>query len=411
MANAPPAAAGNGTGLIATSQAPPVVRQRDPPTFNGLDGQDVDDWLDEFGRVCRHNRWDDSSKLNNVAFYLSSVAKTWFLNHEAEFQSWEQFAGRLRDLFGRPAFRKIDAEQQLSSRTQQPEESYMSYVEDVLSLCKRCNPDMSDAEKIRYILKGVREDAFQLLMGKDFTTVDEILAFCKKLQDARNLRNRATYLQYGATTDIVSLDNLRTLIREIVREELSRQMPTVQQAQRETPTFVQSIVRDELASAMGPCTVPHRTVPQPTYADIVRSNSPTEPTTAAMSQVASVLPFAQPPASFPVAQARRRITCYYCGIPGHTMRVCRKRQREEFWPGRSSFRPPQNYANPRYESGPFDYTRESSYFLPPRNDSSGEPCSGDYAPRPRRPRSPGGRWRSTSRSPARLRSPPPRGNT
>lgn len=420
MANAPPSPAGNGSvtgGPTAALTAPaPVVRQRDPPTFNGIDGQDVDDWLDEFDRVCRHNRWDDSSKLNNVAFYLSGVAKTWFLNHETEFQAWERFSSRLRDLFGRPAFRKSDAEQKLSTRAQHVDESYMSYIEDILSLCKRCNPEMPDGEKIRYILKGIREDAFQLILAKDLTTVAEILALCKKLQDARNLRTKEAHLQYGSS-EIVSLDNLRLLIREIVREEISRLSPACHFPQTESTALVQAIVQEELASAIGQ----NRSTPlQQSYADVVKSNIPVCPTTAAVSQARQqsaaytppVVPVPQLPLSVPVNQPRPRPTCYYCGIPGHTMRFCRRRQREAYWGGRPQFAPTAPYADAPSQDRPLRYANDRYYYpSPPNATSSSGFRNGEYASYAHRSRSPGDRRRSLSRSPVRLTSPPPqRGN-
>lgn len=410
----PPAAAGNGTvpAALATTSAPttPIVRQRDPPVFSGLDGQDVDDWLDEFGRVCRHNRWDDGSKLINVAFYLGGVAKTWFLNHEGEFRDWDQFANRFRDLFGRPAFRKLDAEEKLSSRIQQNEESYMSYIEDILSLCKRSNPDMTDAEKIRCILRGIREDAFQLIMSKDFATVTEILAFCKKLQDARNLRNREIYLNYGAANSTSSLSDLRLLIREIVREELARAETTNSYRNTQEPaTLVQSIVHEEIANALAQSPPPTRHM---SYADVVRSNLPEaylpKPTIAAVMQEPNTPPYPRP-APMPAARLRRQLTCYYCGIPGHIMRFCRRRQREEYWSGQR-FAQPSSFANERFSDRPPGYLDGRSYYGS-NGMSSGDVQGTRYASSPRRSRSPGGQRRSLSRSPVRLMSPPPRGNT
>lgn len=414
--NTAPTAAGNGISPPPPTPPAPVVRQRDPPTFSGVDAHDVHDWLDEFDRVCRHNRWDNASKLNNVAFYLSSVAKTWFLNHENEFQDWNQFAQKFRDLFGRPASRKLDAEQSLCSRVQRPEEPYTSFIEDILSLCKRCNPEMSDAEKIRYILKGIREDAFQLLVGKGFTTVSEVLAFCKTLQDARNLRNRETYVQYTTGIEAVTLDTLRTLIREIVREEVSRHASNSHTTPNERPSLVQSLVQEEIASAMAQ----HSSVPlQPSYADIVRSTMPTRPSVAALSQEEPRYPARQPisPPVPPLSQFRRRLACYYCGIPGHTIRVCRRRQRDEVWAGRTTVYATQ----PPYRDNNFGREDDRSalrfqdryYYSTPQNETPGigfRGGNGDYFPARRRSRSPGARRRSQSNSPARLQSPPPRGN-
>lgn len=105
-------------------------------------------------------------KLNNVIFYLTDVANLWFRNHEAEIETWATFKASFTEVFGRPAVRKLRAEQRLRERAQQAGETFTSYIEDVVDLCKRVNSSMPDAEKIKHILKGIEEDAFQMLLGK-----------------------------------------------------------------------------------------------------------------------------------------------------------------------------------------------------------------------------------------------------
>ncbi|CAN7939186.1 unnamed protein product [Ixodes hexagonus] len=134
-------------------------RQRDPKVFAGLREEDVEDGLDSFNRVSVYNRWDDPIKLANVIFYLSDVAKTWFLNHEKEIPDWGAFATKLKDIFGTPTSRKENAKQKLETR-QQGEETYTSYIEDVLALCRRVNSEMQESERVRHILKGIAEPAF-----------------------------------------------------------------------------------------------------------------------------------------------------------------------------------------------------------------------------------------------------------
>lgn len=141
-------------GSRVCPQLLPVPRRRDPPVFNGPDSQDVDGLLN-CSAVFAITR-GGTSKLYNVVFYLCGVTKTWFFEEEfwegegctkESFETGHSFlAGcRFHGLFGRPAFRKLDAEEKLSSRMQQPEESYMSYVEDMLLLCKCCNTNMTSA--------------------------------------------------------------------------------------------------------------------------------------------------------------------------------------------------------------------------------------------------------------------------
>lgn len=95
-----------GSNPAGASPAAPLAfavttRQRDPPHFAGLRGEDADDWLDQYARVSAYNRWDDASKLQNVAFSLDEVAKTWFLKNEGRIADWADFCQQLRQIFTR----------------------------------------------------------------------------------------------------------------------------------------------------------------------------------------------------------------------------------------------------------------------------------------------------------------------
>lgn len=145
---------------------PGVVRLRDPSIFNCTDDQDVEDWLVSYERVSTHNNWDDQIKLDSMIFYLAGVANLWFRNHEADLTTWSQFTTNFTEVFGRPAVRKLRAEQRLRERAQQSGENITSYIEDVVDLCKRVDRTMAEADRIRHILKGIDDDAFQMLLAK-----------------------------------------------------------------------------------------------------------------------------------------------------------------------------------------------------------------------------------------------------
>ncbi|XP_077553148.1 uncharacterized protein LOC144167878 [Haemaphysalis longicornis] len=97
-----------GSNPTGASAAPPAfavtTRQRDPPFFYGLRGEDVDDWLDTYVR-------------------------------------------KLRKAFGSPAHRSDVAKRKLSGRIQPSEETYASYIEDVVALCRRVDESMPEADK------------------------------------------------------------------------------------------------------------------------------------------------------------------------------------------------------------------------------------------------------------------------
>lgn len=104
------------SGAEASYAHPPALRQCDPPTFSGIELEDVDDWRERIERTGRFKRRDAETQLNNVIFSLSGVAWTWSINHEADFEDWTAFPTRFRILFGRPASRVSEAQQKLSFR-------------------------------------------------------------------------------------------------------------------------------------------------------------------------------------------------------------------------------------------------------------------------------------------------------
>ncbi|CAN7949532.1 unnamed protein product, partial [Ixodes pacificus] len=127
-------------------------RQRDPKAFAGLRDEDIEDRIESFERLA------------NVAFYLVDVAKTWFLNHEDEIPNWTSFTTKIREIFGTPTSRKENAKKKLQHRQQQNEETYTSYIEDVLTLCRRADADMRESDRVRHILKGIADTAFNVFL-------------------------------------------------------------------------------------------------------------------------------------------------------------------------------------------------------------------------------------------------------
>lgn len=73
---------------------------REPRSFAGQAGEDVDDWLTHYERVSRYNRWDSVAKLANVVFFLTETALLWYENHEDTLTTWERFVEELKLCFG-----------------------------------------------------------------------------------------------------------------------------------------------------------------------------------------------------------------------------------------------------------------------------------------------------------------------
>ncbi|UYV68469.1 GLE1 [Cordylochernes scorpioides] len=113
----------------------PCQRQRDPSTFSGDGNINPGQWLKEYERVSKYNRWDETMKLANVVFYLNGTAGRWFDNNEESLNSWRSFEDAFRSVFGLQEDSARRAEEVLKSRAQKAEESSESYIQEILSLC------------------------------------------------------------------------------------------------------------------------------------------------------------------------------------------------------------------------------------------------------------------------------------
>lgn len=201
---------------------------KEPPSFAGTGGEDVDEWLKQYRRVSKHNGWDSTSQLSNVVFSLTNTALMWYDNHENTLTTWDTFVQELKRCFGDSAARKKRAEQTLSQRAQLSGETCTMYIEEVLKLCRLVDSSMSDEDKVGHLLKGIAEDVYQFLIAKEnLTSVADVIQHCRTFEALKMRRvapkfGRLANVPTLACVDASTPSDLSSTIRQIVREELLR---------------------------------------------------------------------------------------------------------------------------------------------------------------------------------------------
>ncbi|XP_049527645.1 uncharacterized protein LOC125947271 [Dermacentor silvarum] len=95
--------------------------------------------------LCQQSRNLEESQVGSDYYAGSPVAR--LHTHEEEITSWDLFKEKLRDLFGNPLGRQLNAKKALATRVQTSTESYMSYIFDVFALCSKADPNKLEDEK------------------------------------------------------------------------------------------------------------------------------------------------------------------------------------------------------------------------------------------------------------------------
>ncbi|GBM01969.1 hypothetical protein AVEN_14289-1 [Araneus ventricosus] len=304
----------DGTPTILTYQL-----FRNPCVFSGDEKQDASRWLKDFERIASYNHWDDQMKLANVVFYLADTARLWFDNNEDDFTNWAAFQESLENTFCRIEENRRQAERLLQIRAQLLGESSESYIQDVLSLCKRVNQSMSENEKIAHPMKGINEELYQILLVQDYSITKDLVERCHQIENLRRRRITKEKFQrlpnISAASSGLEEDDLKSLVRTLVREEIQRFFPKVQDLRLESAADVASIVRDEVMQALSPLSTPQR-----------RNTAPIRRSAlAGLQQRRIQRSNVAPPRKTDVWRTKDYVPlCFHCGRPGHVFRYCRE---------------------------------------------------------------------------------------
>lgn len=334
-----PAQGEDASGSSAPTPTVILAQPRDPGTFSGTDNTDVEDWLQLYERVSTSNHWNQTAMLANLIFYLAGTARVWFQTHEEELTTWDICKQKLTDLFGKPVGRQRAAQKDLASRAQTCTESYLTYIQDVLALCRKVDPRMSEADKVAHVIKGIADDAFHLLVFKNSSTVQAIITECRRFEEAKSRRIAHPFPRLPNTAATSTCEDLRSLptpnrsddIVHIIRREIEAASPIPTPTLgsdncQSTVSLIQTVVRQELANAglTNVCSIN-----RPDYASSTSVMRPRNVNTP---------PRYRNPAEWRTPDDKP--ICFTCGRIGHISRHCRSSWNSTPWPYLPSDRPP-----------------------------------------------------------------------
>lgn len=370
-------------------------------------------------------------RLSNVVFYLTSTALQWYENNEQALHTWGAFKTAITAAFGKLEERKQEALRKLNVRHQGYQENFSSYMQDVLYLCRRADPEMVEEDKVHHLLKGLSEYLFIGVAPQAFSSVSDLSQACRRLEDLRGRRictspaiPIASSLRCAGDGNFDS-DSLLALVRKVVREELAalghNQLSDVAVAAHpvhQNDNALRQMVHEEIQMAAATLTVPPRTYAEVCGSAPLPSSLPSRIGALPPEQVATTAPLvaqAQEQHTWEPMQERRTRTyyrpppiCFYCQAPGHIARFCFRRQ-EDLRRDRYATSSRVNYGPrfpPTYGSRPGSGWRQPPFGNSRFNaDDLGNVEGYDEQPKRRLTRSPSPYPRRRSRSPLHQTTP------
>ncbi|KAH7987791.1 hypothetical protein HPB51_026537 [Rhipicephalus microplus] len=220
---------------------------------------------------------------------------------------------------------KNRGEQTLSQRAQVTGETCTMYMEEVLKLCKSVHPLMTDEDKVGNLLKGISEDIYHYLIGKDdLQSANGIIPQYRKFKAPKARRISAEFGRLPNITTVTSIDvvpppsDLASTIRQIVREEIdhwSTAPPSIAHGHR----------------SFTPCGLPPASIISTGFVDsrtLVQSRRHayciSDPRNDSMQRSPADMAAWQdyPADHFQQRVGREPHVFFYCGVRGHIARFC-----------------------------------------------------------------------------------------
>jgi hypothetical protein len=213
----------------APLRAAPVVhvgnfREKDPPIFHGLPNEDVMEWSHQFQRVSLFNQWGPAQQLRHIEFSLEGVAARWLTGLHPRPETFDGLMGALQAAFRHHNY-ALELESQLRSRKMGPDEPVMSYCYDIIYLCSRVDPVMTEERKVQFIFQNMEPT----LMQKVYPHMDRMdtVELFRRLQahsQASLIAGRSIPVNQILPTPPASS---KTEIEKLVREEVTKSLEPI----------------------------------------------------------------------------------------------------------------------------------------------------------------------------------------
>jgi hypothetical protein len=152
-------------------------------TFHGLPSENPNDFTDKYEIAAISNHWSDQTRLNLFPAYLAGTALAWYQHYSKgrDITDWEQLKKVFIATFT-PAAQAQTLQAILEKKVQGRDQPVLSYFLEVMTLCKRHDPDIKDKQIIQYVIHGLRPEYCELILNETCDTVQQLEERLKKIE-------------------------------------------------------------------------------------------------------------------------------------------------------------------------------------------------------------------------------------
>lgn len=158
-------------------------------TFSGLPSEDVHEFLHKFKTASVCNHWTEKTKIELFPTHLTSTPYKWFSLYKQEHNTidWNDLEQEFVKAFS-PVALIEDLQTVLDNRTQGDNESPMQFLYEIIHLCKRIEPDMTDKKVIEHVIQGIKPEICNEIIKMENNTLGDLKDNLYKIETQYLLR-------------------------------------------------------------------------------------------------------------------------------------------------------------------------------------------------------------------------------
>ncbi|KAM7315286.1 uncharacterized protein ISCGN_005068 [Ixodes scapularis] len=172
------------------------------------------------------------------------------------------------------------------------------------------------SERVPHVLKGIADDAFQLLVFKDCTTMEAVVKECRRFEEAKKRRITANFVRLPNTTPTSTCEDTSLQadhIAKLIRRELEAMFPVntfTRPTEQQEPVLPVSAVQAVIRRKINRLHVP--TYPPGRRTSFTRLDYDSPPPNTSSNR--------RDPAAWRTPD--NRPICFQCNAVGHIARYC-----------------------------------------------------------------------------------------
>lgn len=204
-------------------------------SFSGLPSENCNDFIDKYQLASESNKWQPQTKLTLFQTHLQGTALSWFKHYKSKqpnqtIDNWETLKRDFIEAFT-PLAQSQNLQLILERKFQGEDEPSQNYFLDVIMICRRYQPDITDQQIIQYVLQGLKPVVSDRVLTMKNDTLTNLEANLKEaeLYVMAQQRNRYRYanqqkIQESSSSQLINqlqaeVQNLTSIVANLTTNE------------------------------------------------------------------------------------------------------------------------------------------------------------------------------------------------